>query len=126
MVGVSMSDQGTEPDRNHRRLFLGSAGLGALPAWLASALAPVPPAARRAGLVPTASNRMPAAPWVTAMVRVLAGEGVAVDRLDLERAGERDVERALRGAGLVVVTGGYPLFLLQHVRRSGFDRVVAP
>jgi dipeptidase E len=122
MVGVSMSDQGAEPDGNRRRLFLGSAGLGALPAWLA----PLPPAARSAVLVPTASNPMPAATWVTAMVRVLESAGVTVDRLDLERATERDVEPALRGAGLVVVTGGYPLFLLQHVRRTGFDRLIAP
>ncbi|MEO3876215.1 Type 1 glutamine amidotransferase-like domain-containing protein [Nonomuraea sp. B12E4] len=105
-----------------RKVFLGSAGLGALPPWLAS----LPLTARHAVLVPTAANPLPAAPWVEAADSLLRGEGMVVERLDLERAGAADVERALRGADLVFVAGGYPLFLLEHVQRTGFDRVVAP
>ncbi|WP_163509472.1 Type 1 glutamine amidotransferase-like domain-containing protein [Fodinicola acaciae] len=103
-----------------QRLFLGSAGLGALPEWLGSK--PV----RRAVLVPTASNPLPSAPWVDAADRLLRGEGIAVDRLELERAGEADVRRALEAAEVVFVSGGYPLFLLEHANRSGFSRLVPP
>ncbi|WP_106402837.1 Type 1 glutamine amidotransferase-like domain-containing protein [Actinocorallia populi] len=102
-----------------RRLFLGSAGLGALPAWLAS----LPSALERVVFVPTAANPLPSAPFVDAAVRLLHGEGLVVERLDLEHAD--GVEPAVRDAQLVFVTGGYAMFLLQHARRTGFDRFVS-
>lgn len=49
-----------------------------------------------------------------------------MDVLDLEGASGDDVRRVLGGAQVVFVTGGYPVFLLEHVRRSGFDRVAVP
>jgi dipeptidase E len=104
------------------RLFLGSAGLGALPGWLGA----LPFPARRAVLVPTAANPLPSAPFVRAAADLLKAEGLAVDVLDLERAVGDDVRHALDGAQVVFVAGGYPVFLLEHVRRSGFDRVAAP
>jgi dipeptidase E len=107
---------------NRQRLFLGSAGLGALPDWLTSAPRPV----RRAVLVPTAANPLPSAPWVDAADRVLSQAGIRVDRLDLEQAAEDDVRRALEPADLVFVAGGFPLFLLDHAIRSGFAALVAP
>lgn len=103
------------------RLFLGSAGLGALPAWLGS----LPVVPRRAVLIPTAANPLPSAPFVGVAAELLGTEGVAVDVLDLERAAGDDLRRALDGAQVVFVTGGYPIFLLEHVRRSGFDRLAA-
>ncbi|SNR26101.1 dipeptidase E [Actinomadura mexicana] len=102
-------------------MFLGSAGLGALPGWLGA----LPFAARRAVLVPTAANPLPSAPFVRAAADLLAAEGLAVDVLDLEGASGDDVRRVLDGAQVVFVTGGYPIFLLEHVRRSGFDRLAA-
>lgn len=102
-----------------QRLFLGSAGLGALPAWLAS----LPAAPRRAALVPTAANRLPSAPFVRTAADLLVAAGMVVERLDLERAAPYDVERVLGRVQVVVVTGGYAMFLLQHVRGSGFDRL---
>lgn len=107
---------------DRQRLFLGSAGLGALPGWLASASRPV----RRAVLVPTAANPMPSAPWVAAAQAVLTGAGIRVDWLDLEQAREDDVRRALEPAEAVFVAGGFPLFLLDHATRSGFARLAVP
>ncbi|MEV3923107.1 Type 1 glutamine amidotransferase-like domain-containing protein [Actinomadura coerulea] len=104
------------------RLFLGSAGLGALPAWLGS----LPDVPRRAVLVPTAANPLPSAPFVRAGAELLGAEGLAVDVLDLEGASGDGARRVLDGAQVVFVTGGYPVFLLEHVRRSGFDRVAVP
>ncbi|MFD0687210.1 Type 1 glutamine amidotransferase-like domain-containing protein [Actinomadura fibrosa] len=108
---------------NHgpQRLFLGSAGLGALPAWIAS----LPTMPSRAALIPTAANPLPSAPYVRAAADLLEAEGMAVDRLDLEHAAPVDVQRVLDRVQVVFVAGGYALFLLQHVRRSGFDRLAA-
>ncbi|WP_158566861.1 Type 1 glutamine amidotransferase-like domain-containing protein [Actinomadura craniellae] len=102
-----------------QRLFLGSAGLGALPSWLASL--PVTP--RRVVLVPTAANPLPSAPYLQAAADLLEAEGLAVDRLDLEGAAYQDVRQVLGRAQVVFVAGGYAMFLLEHVRRSGFDRL---
>jgi dipeptidase E len=103
-------------------LFLGSAGLGALPGWLASSGLTT----RRAVLVPTAANRLPAAPWIDTAERLLRGEGLSVDCLDLEKADEAEVGNVMEGVDLVFVAGGHPMFLLQQVRRTGFDRVIVP
>ncbi|TDD80349.1 Type 1 glutamine amidotransferase-like domain-containing protein [Actinomadura rubrisoli] len=106
---------------SRQRLFLGSAGLGALPGWM-SALPDVP---RRAVLVPTAANPLADAPFVLRAVEVLESAGSRVGVLDLECARATQVERALREAELVFVTGGYAMFLLEHVRRTGFDQIVS-
>ncbi|MGK5556796.1 Type 1 glutamine amidotransferase-like domain-containing protein [Actinomadura kijaniata] len=98
------------------RLFLGSDGLGALPAWL--------PEARRAVVVPTAATPLGSPPFVAAAFAVLRRAGARVESLELAGASEREVARALRDARVVFVTGGYAIHLLQHARRSGFDRVV--
>jgi dipeptidase E len=97
-------------------VFLGSQGLGALGSWF-DALAHRP---RRAVLVPTAGNPMPQTPWVDVAKAVLAAEGLSVHRLDLEPATPGEVSAALADADLVFVTGGYPIFLLQHAQRTGF------
>jgi dipeptidase E len=97
--------------------FLGSQGLGALPVWFAE----LPRRPRHAVLVPTAGNPMPATPWVEVAEAALIRAGLTVDRLDLE---EVSSAAALSRADLVFVTGGYPIFLLEHARRTGFCAVV--
>ncbi|GAA3969765.1 hypothetical protein GCM10023085_60080 [Actinomadura viridis] len=44
--------------------------------------------------------------------------------LDLEHTEPSAVERALRAADLVFVTGGYAIFLLQHVHRTHLDQIL--
>ena len=102
-------------------LFLGSQGLGALPGWLDE----LPRRPRHAVLVPTAGNPMPATPWVEVAESALSAAGLTVDRLDLEPASADEVAAALARAELVFVTGGHPIFLLQHAQRTGFARRVA-
>lgn len=102
------------------RLFLGSDGLSALPAWLASL--PSPP--RRAALVPTAARPLPSAPFVDAAARLLRSEGIAVEYLDLAEADPRQVQRTLERVEVTFVTGGYAMFLLQHAHRTGFYHLV--
>ncbi len=103
-------------------LFLGSQGLGVLPAWLDE----LPRRPRRAVLIPTAGNPLPATPWVDVAMDVLTTCGLGVVRFDLEGAGRHDVDAVLENADLVFVTGGQPIFLLEHAQRSGFAQAVPP
>lgn len=43
--------------------------------------------------------------------------------LDLEGARPADVHGAMDRCELVFVTGGHPIFLLEHAQRSGFTRI---
>lgn len=97
-------------------VFLGSQGLGALGDWLGT----LNRRPRRAVLVPTAGNPLPATPWVDVAEAAMAAEGLSVRRLDLEPAAPEEVRAVLADADLVFVTGGYPIFLLQHAQRTGF------
>jgi dipeptidase E len=54
------------------------------------------------------------------VVEHLAVCGVRVEYLDLEGARPPDVDDVLDQCELVFVTGGHPIFLLEHARRSGF------
>lgn len=101
---------------SHAQVFLGSQGLGALPDWLGG----LPQRPERAVLVPTAGNRLAAAPWVDTAIDALTGWGLELRILDLEGSPPPVAETALHHTDLVFVTGGDPLFLLEHARRSGF------
>lgn len=63
---------------------------------------------------------MPQAPWVDVAEAAMMAEALSVHRLDLETATPREVSAALDEADLAFVTGGYPIFLLQHAQRTGF------
>lgn len=101
------------------RAFLGSQGLGALPRWIEE----LPRRPRRAVVVPTAGNPLPSTPWVDEVAEHLAACKVHVEYLDLEGARPADVNRATGRCELVFVTGGHPIFLLEHAQRSGFTRI---
>ncbi|MCP2339421.1 Type 1 glutamine amidotransferase-like domain-containing protein [Actinomadura rupiterrae] len=104
-----------------QRLFLGSAGLGALPSWLDG----LPGEPRRALLIPTAATPLPSAPYVQVADDLLRAEGLEVERLDLEHASRQDVRQALDRAQVVFVCGGFAMFLLEHAQRSGFAQLAA-
>jgi dipeptidase E len=67
---------------------------------------------------------MPETPWVDVTEAALAGEGLSVQRFDLEPATPEEVSAVLADVDLVFVTGGYPIFLLQHAQRTDFVRAV--
>lgn len=101
-------------------MFLGSQGLGAFPGWLEE----LPNCPRRVALIPTAGNPLPATPWVDVAKGVLAECGLTVSTFDLEGAAAGDVDAVLADVDLVFVTGGQPIFLLEHAQRSGFATAV--
>lgn len=97
-------------------LFLASAGLGGLPAWLdRQGTGP-----RSVAFVDAAAQPLEAAPFVDDCRRTLIGAGCDVFRLDLTVADSEDTAVALSNAAFVFVTGGYPIYLLEAAQRSGF------
>lgn len=101
-------------------LLLCSAGLGCLGAWLDTAEGD----ARSVAFVDTAARPLPSAPFVESCRESLEDAGCDVVDLDLTTASAGEVERALHLASTVFVTGGHPVYLLQHARQSGFLRAV--
>jgi dipeptidase E len=90
--------------------------LAAVPAWLQE----LPRRPAGAVMVPTAGNRLDSTPWVNATVALLEACGMTVRMLDLEAADPTETAAAVSATDLVWVTGGHPIFLLQHARASGF------
>ena len=95
------------------RLFLCSAGLGALPDFLS--------AAGDVLYVPTAAKPMPDEGSAEENRQILERFGHRIVELDLDGA---DDLSALDDVDAVFVEGGSPFFLLQAMRESGFDRAV--
>lgn len=97
-------------------LFLGSAGLGALAAWLDQH----GPGPRPVAFVDAAARPLEAAPFVDDCWRTLVGLGCDVFGLDLTLADSNETALALSNAAFVFVTGGHPIYLLEAAWRSGF------
>jgi hypothetical protein len=90
----------------HQHLFLGSAGLGALPGWLVSL--PTPPT--QATLIPTGANPLQSAPYVQAASQLLHNEGT----VDQDR--QPGFEAGMDEQGL---RGGQPEHPLTHAQAGG-------
>ena len=103
-------------------VFLGSQGLGALPGWLDE----LPDRPRLAALIPTAGNPMAETPWVDVARNALIEYGLQVRTFDLEGAVPSEVDAVLDRVNLFFVTGGQPIFLLEHAQRSGFASAAPP
>ena len=97
------------------RLFLASEGLGALPAFLREHAR-----GGRTAFVPTAANRLPDAKWVARVRAEVAGMGLTLRDLDLERARPGEAAEALADVDAIVVSGGDPFHVLRCARASGF------
>jgi dipeptidase E len=104
-------------------ILLLSLGLGAVPAFLADHA----PAGRRLtiGYVPDAARAEPGAPWAVAERERLTALGHAVVDVRLTGADARTVAAALDGVDVLYVAGGSTFALLDALRTSGADAVVA-
>lgn len=96
--------------------LLCSAGLGAMPAWCEAVLAP----GAGVAFVDIAAQPLGNPPFVGACRAALADNVSRVLDLDLALADRGEVARTLDRVDAVFVTGGYPLFLLERARSSGF------
>jgi len=97
------------------RLFLGSAGVSALPEFMDG---------RRVIYVPTAGKPMADGGGGGESRAALVDLGFEITDLDIDGATQDEIRGALDDADGVFVEGGSPFFLLQAMRESGFDSVV--
>ena len=63
-------------------------------------------------------------PWMYADIDSLKALGCPVDLLDIEGMNEEELRLKLEQYDVIFVSGGNTYFLLDHVRKSGFDVVV--
>ena len=101
-------------------LFLTSAGTPALPAIIP--LLPSKPENMKVSYVTTAAVVDGVVPEsVNKNIEVIEKAGFKVDKIDISTLSPEDMEDAFSGTDLIWVGGGNTLFLLQEVRKSGFD-----
>ncbi|HKY14325.1 MAG TPA: Type 1 glutamine amidotransferase-like domain-containing protein [Microthrixaceae bacterium] len=98
------------------RLILCSAGLGALGAWVAEHLGDH----RRVAFVDIAAAPLPCRDFVDECRAALVSIGCTVEALDLTRLETARLAERLELSDAVFVSGGYPIYLLEWARRSGF------
>lgn len=56
--------------------------------------------------------------------KVLKDLGFQVEEMDIEGENEKSLTKKLSGKDIIYVQGGETFYLLKHVRKSGFDKVV--
>jgi dipeptidase E len=98
------------------RLYLGSAGTAGLVDFVDG---------RRLAYVPTAGKPLADRSFADESRASLRAVGFEVADLDIDGATTDEMGAALETADAVFVEGGSPFFLLQAIRESGFDRIVA-
>lgn len=104
-----------------RELFLASTPTAGLEIWLNG----LPRRPQRALFIPTAANLLPDKGFVQTTSQAALGAGIRMTTLDLAEVSPKETWSAVDAADLVVVGGGYPIYLLEHARRTQFDRAVA-
>lgn len=110
-------------DTSNITLFLTSSGTPALPEIIQ--LLPFKPDGRKVSYVTTASVVDGVAPeWMSANIEVIEKAGFIVDPIDIATLTPEDMEKSFSGSDLIWVGGGNTLYLLQEVRKSGFDGYV--
>ncbi|WP_242084283.1 Type 1 glutamine amidotransferase-like domain-containing protein [Aestuariivivens sediminis] len=82
-------------------------------------LLPFAPSGRSIGYITTAGYN---APWVFENIKKIEESGFAVKPIDLSKLSENDLDEAFKDCDIIWVGGGNTFYLLQEVRRSGFDK----
>jgi dipeptidase E len=115
-----ISDEADSTDISNVSLFLTSNGAPALSEIIP--LLPFKPDGKKVSYVTTASVVNGLVPeWMNTNIEIIEKAGFIVDRIDISTLTPDDMEEAFSGSDLIWVGGGNTLFLLQEVRKSGFD-----
>lgn len=75
--------------------------------------------------IPTASLPETVKFYVNSAKKALQQFGLIVDELEISTASAEDIERKLTGNDSIYVTGGNTFYLLQELRRTGADEIIA-
>lgn len=77
------------------------------------------------GVVPTAANGEPGdKAWLAEELDVFKNLGFALREINLEDKSEAELRKACEGIDALLVTGGNVYYLLYHVKKSGFDKII--
>jgi dipeptidase E len=101
------------------QLFLASTTAG-LEIWLNG----LPRRPQRALFIPTAANPLSENGFVELTSQTVLDAGIRITTVDLAETRPEETRSAVEAADLVVVGGGYAIYLLEHALRTQFDRVV--
>jgi len=82
-------------------------------------LLPFAPSGKTVGYITTAGYN---APWVFGNIKKIEQSGFSVRPIDLAKLSENDLDHAFQDCDIIWVGGGNTFYLLQEVRRSGFDK----
>lgn len=105
-----------------KKLFLASFASVSLD--LITELLPKPAAALKAAFIPTAGDPYSDKGFVDVDRQKLVEMGFSVIDIDLKEVDESALETQLADIDLVLIAGGNTFYLLDKVRKSGFDKVL--
>ena len=105
-----------------KKLFLSS--FASVTLDLVTELLPKPPSELKAAFIPTAGDPYSDKGFVYVDREKLVEMGFNVTDIDLKKTDESALEAKLAGVDLVLVAGGNTYYLLDKVRKSGFDKVI--
>lgn len=122
-VNVSALNAPDVDDSSKVTLFLTSSGMEVSSKLIP--LLPFKPAGKTVSYITTASVDDGVVPeWMNSEIEAIEKVGFIVDRIDLSVLTPKDLEGSFSGCDLFWVGGGNTLYLLQEVRKSGFDKYV--
>ena len=104
------------------KLYLTSAGINVLDELIP--LLPFHPSGHTACYITTAGNLEGNPPWMDEEIEAIEKSSLAVRRIDLAKLSADVMADKFQGCDVIWVGGGNTYYLLQEVRRSGFDDFV--
>lgn len=75
--------------------------------------------------IPTASNVEAVTFYIGADKKAMQKLGLTIHELDISKEPKEDIERTLRECDYIFVDGGNTFYLLQELKRTGSDKLVA-
>ena len=75
--------------------------------------------------IPTASLVEDTRDWISLEKMHLQRMGLAVDELDISKSSYETIQQTLQKNDLIYIAGGNTFFLLQELKRTGADRLIA-
>jgi dipeptidase E len=105
-----------------RKLFLASYAVVVLD--LIKSLLPRPASELTVAFIPTAGDPYEDHSFIDVEMQKLKDQGFKVINVDLKNQNQESLRKALENVDVLLVAGGNTFYLLDHVRKSGFDKLL--